>query len=80
MNSLRRLLALSGIRVSRTAVSVTLGTLTVVFGVGLMATAGYLISRAAERPTILSLRRETTSALYWPDWESPTTRLNSSCR
>ncbi len=55
MNSLRRLLALSGIRVSRTAVSVTLGTLTVVFGVGLMATAGYLISRAAERPAILSL-------------------------
>jgi thiol reductant ABC exporter CydC subunit len=32
-----------------------LGALTVVFGVGLMATAGYLISRAAERPEILSL-------------------------
>ncbi len=32
-----------------------LGALTVVFGVGLMATAGYLISRAAERPAILSL-------------------------
>ena len=31
------------------------GALTVVFGVGLMATAGYLISRAAERPPILSL-------------------------
>jgi thiol reductant ABC exporter CydC subunit len=29
--------------------------LTVLFGVGLMATAGYLISRAAERPAILSL-------------------------
>ena len=55
MKTLRRLLALSGIRVSRTAVSVALGTLTVVFGVGLMATAGYLISRAAERPAILSL-------------------------
>ena len=27
-----------------------LGALTVLFGVGLMATAGYLISRAAERP------------------------------
>ena len=52
---LRRLLALSGIRVSRVAVSVALGALTVVFGVALMATAGYLISRAAERPTILSL-------------------------
>jgi ATP-binding cassette, subfamily C, bacterial CydC len=52
---LRRLLALSGIRASRVTVSVALGTLTVVFGVGLMATAGYLISRAAERPAILSL-------------------------
>ena len=32
-----------------------LGALTVIFGVGLMATSGYLISRAAERPPILSL-------------------------
>jgi ATP-binding cassette, subfamily C, bacterial CydC len=55
VRTLRRLLALSGIRVSRVAVSVLLGTLTVLFGVGLMATAGYLISRAAERPAILSL-------------------------
>ncbi len=31
------------------------GALTILFGVGLMATAGYLISRAAERPAILSL-------------------------
>jgi thiol reductant ABC exporter CydC subunit len=52
---LSRLLALSGIRASRVAVSVALGALTVLFGVGLMATAGYLISRAAERPAILSL-------------------------
>jgi thiol reductant ABC exporter CydC subunit len=29
--------------------------LTILFGVGLMATAGYLISRAAERPAVLSL-------------------------
>jgi len=50
-----RLLAMSGIRGSRVAVSVALGALTVLFGVGLMATAGYLISRAAERPEILSL-------------------------
>jgi ATP-binding cassette, subfamily C, bacterial CydC len=55
VRTLRRLLALSGIRVSRVAVSVLLGTVTVLFGVGLMATAGYLISRAAERPAILSL-------------------------
>lgn len=52
---LRQLLALSGIRLSRIAVAVVLGALTVLFGVGLMATAGYLISRAAERPAILSL-------------------------
>ncbi|HET9115182.1 MAG TPA: thiol reductant ABC exporter subunit CydC [Gaiellaceae bacterium] len=52
---LRRLLALSGIRVSRVGISVALGTLTIAFGVGLMATAGYLIARAAERPAVLSL-------------------------
>jgi thiol reductant ABC exporter CydC subunit len=51
----RRLLGLSGIRASRVALSVALGALTVLFGVGLMATAGYLISRAAERPAVLSL-------------------------
>jgi thiol reductant ABC exporter CydC subunit len=39
----------------RVALSVILGAATVLFGVGLMATAGYLISRAAERPPILSL-------------------------
>ena len=39
----------------RLAGAAVLGALTVVFGVGLMATSGYLISRAAERPPILSL-------------------------
>jgi thiol reductant ABC exporter CydC subunit len=39
----------------RLALAVALGTLTIAFGVGLMATAGYLISRAAERPAVLSL-------------------------
>ena len=42
-------------RARRLAGASVLGALTVVFGVGLMATAGYLISRAAERPAILSL-------------------------
>lgn len=55
MAVLRRLLGLSGISRSRILVSAALGTLTVVFGVALMAFAGYLISRAAERPAILSL-------------------------
>ncbi len=39
----------------RLAGASVLGALTIAFGVGLMATAGYLISRAAERPAILSL-------------------------
>ena len=55
MTLLTRLLALAGIRPSRIGVSVLLGTLTIVFGVALLGTAGYLISRAAERPAILSL-------------------------
>jgi ATP-binding cassette, subfamily C, bacterial CydC len=40
---------------ARVVLAVLLGALAVVFGIGLMATAGYLISRAAERPAILSL-------------------------
>jgi thiol reductant ABC exporter CydC subunit len=35
--------------------SVVLGALAVLFGVGLMTSAGYLIARAAEQPAILSL-------------------------
>jgi thiol reductant ABC exporter CydC subunit len=53
--TLRRLLALAGASRARVTVAVVLGALTVIFGAGLMATAGYLISRAAERPAILSL-------------------------
>jgi thiol reductant ABC exporter CydC subunit len=53
--TLRRLLALADAPRGRSLLSVSLGTTTVVFGVGLMATAGYLISRAAERPAVLSL-------------------------
>jgi ATP-binding cassette, subfamily C, bacterial CydC len=53
--TLRRLLSLAGAPRPRVALAVTLGALTVTFGAGLMATAGYLISRAAERPAILSL-------------------------
>ncbi len=39
----------------RLALSILLGAAAVIFGIGLMATAGYLISRAAEGPAILSL-------------------------
>ncbi len=53
--TLGALLGLARAPRSRVALAAVLGALTVVFGVGLMATAGYLISRAAERPAILSL-------------------------
>jgi len=53
--TLRRLLVLAHAPRRRLALSVLLGAATVVFGTGLMATAGYLISRAAERPAVLSL-------------------------
>ena len=55
MTTLRRLLSLARVPRKRVALTVLLGALTILFGVGLMATAGYLISRAAERPAILSL-------------------------
>ena len=53
--TLRRLLALAGVPRRRIVLCACLGALTVAFGVGLMATAGYLITRAAEQPAILSL-------------------------
>jgi len=53
--TLRALLRLVPVPRRRLAGAAALGALTVVFGVGLMATAGYLISRAAERPEVLSL-------------------------
>jgi ATP-binding cassette, subfamily C, bacterial CydC len=53
--TLAALFRLGGAPRSRIALGVVLGALTVIFGVCLMATAGYLISRAAERPAVLSL-------------------------
>src|SRR5262245_6342265 len=55
MATLRRLLALADAPRERVALAVLLGALTVLLGIGLMATAGYLISRAAEQPAILTL-------------------------
>lgn len=55
MGTLRALLALGSAPRARLGLTVVLGALTVLFGVGLMATAGYLISRAAEQPPVLSL-------------------------
>ena len=48
-------LRLGNVPRARFAFTALLGALTVLFSVGLMATAGYLISRAAERPAVLSL-------------------------
>ena len=53
--TLGRLLTLADAPRPRAALAATLGALTVILGAGLMATAGYLISRASERPAILSL-------------------------
>jgi ATP-binding cassette subfamily C protein CydC len=53
--TLRRLLAIAPSPRARLALAVALGIATVAFGAGLMATAGYLISRAAEHPPILAL-------------------------
>jgi thiol reductant ABC exporter CydC subunit len=53
--TLHRLFRLAPAPRRRLALAVALGALTILFGAGLMATAGYLISRAAERPAILSL-------------------------
>ena len=53
--TLGRLVRFAGVSPRRIAVSAVLGVLAVGFGVALMTAAGYLISRAAEQPPILSL-------------------------
>jgi thiol reductant ABC exporter CydC subunit len=53
--TLRRLVAFAGVPAGGLGLSVGLGALVVLFGAGLMGSAGYLISRAAEHPPILSL-------------------------
>lgn len=55
IRTLRELLRVAHAPRARFALAALLGALTVAFGVGLMATAGYLIVRAAEHPPILSL-------------------------
>ncbi|MES1248293.1 MAG: thiol reductant ABC exporter subunit CydC [Actinomycetota bacterium] len=55
MSSLRRVLVTARPLRARLALGVLLGALAIGAGVALMATSGYLISRAALRPEILSL-------------------------
>jgi ATP-binding cassette subfamily C protein CydC len=52
---LRRVAALSRPHAGRLAVAAVLGALAIGASIGLMATSGYLISRAAQRPPILEL-------------------------
>ena len=53
--TLGRLIAFAGVPARRVAASAVLGMLAVGFGIALITAAGYLISRAAEQPPILSL-------------------------
>jgi len=55
MSTLRALLRLGRPPAGRVALCVALGSLAVLSGVGLMAIAGYLISRSAEHPPVLEL-------------------------
>jgi thiol reductant ABC exporter CydC subunit len=54
-STILRLHRLAGVPRGRLAVSLALGALALGFGVALLTLAGYLISRAAEQPPILSL-------------------------
>jgi thiol reductant ABC exporter CydC subunit len=55
VSTLRRVGALAAPPAGQTALAVALGVVAVACGVGLMTSAGYLISRAAEQPPILAL-------------------------
>ena len=55
MRTLRAIVSMGGGNGGRFALAAGLGTLAAAFGVALLTTAGYLISRAAERPPVLSL-------------------------
>jgi len=55
MGVLRRLVGLAEAPRRRSALVVAMGTAAIACGAGLMATSGYLISRAAEHPPILEL-------------------------
>jgi ATP-binding cassette subfamily C protein CydC len=63
--TLRRLVDFSGVRARRVALSAALSALAVGFGVALITTAGYLISRAAEQPPILSLTMTVVAVRFF---------------
>jgi len=55
VRTLRELLRIARVPRARVVASVSLGSLSVLLGIGLLTFAGYVISRAAEHPPILSL-------------------------
>src|SRR5215216_5621578 len=61
----RRLVDFAGVRARRVAPSAALSALAVGFGVALITTAGYLISRAAEQPPILSLTMTVVAVRFF---------------
>jgi ABC-type transport system involved in cytochrome bd biosynthesis fused ATPase/permease subunit len=63
--TLRRLVDFAGVRPRRAALSAGLSALAVGFGVALITTAGYLISRAAEQPPILSLTMTVVAVRFF---------------
>ena len=75
---LKRLLALADAPRRQVALAVMLGALTVSFGVGLMATAGFLISRAAEHPPVLSLTVAIVAVRFLSPWCASTIRFTTA--
>jgi ATP-binding cassette subfamily C protein CydC len=65
IETLRRLVDFAGVRARRVALSAALSALAVGFGVALITTAGYLISRAAEQPPILSLTMTVVAVRFF---------------
>ena len=65
IQTLRRLVDFAGVRARRVVLSAALSALAVGFGVALITTAGYLISRAAEQPPILSLTMTVVAVRFF---------------
>jgi ATP-binding cassette, subfamily C, bacterial CydC len=65
ISTLLRLVDCAGVRARRVGLSAALSALAVGFGVALITTAAYLISRAAEQPPILSLTMTVVAVRFF---------------
>ena len=65
MSQLRRLMRIARPVWGRLALAVALGTCAALAGIGLMAAAGYLISRASQQPPILTLTTVIVSVRFF---------------